>query len=151
MYKIIVTCCIIAFASCTTLDVFEKNQNFPSQSWKSTDTLHFDFEVADTISNYNFYFVLRHQEKYPFNNIWLEIDVKDPDTTIVIKREFTLADNYKWLGTTVDDITDHRMIFNAQPIRLKKGLYSFNLKQIMRVDPLPHIISAGVRVQKAER
>jgi gliding motility-associated lipoprotein GldH len=91
---------------------------------------------------------LRHQEKYPYKNIWLSLAVKDPDTTSIIKREFTLADNNKWLGTTIDDITDHRIIFNPQPIKLKKGSYSFTLKQIMRDDPLPNILSAGIRVQK---
>lgn len=148
MRKLVVILFIAFLASCTTLDVYEKNNPFPKQEWSSVDTPNFKFDIVDTNSFYNFYFVLRHQERYPYKNIWLSLTVKDPDTTSIIKREFTLADNTKWLGTTIDDITDHRIIFNPQPIRLKKGSYSFTLKHIMRDDPLPNILSAGIRVQK---
>ncbi|MBS4043619.1 MAG: gliding motility lipoprotein GldH [Chitinophagaceae bacterium] len=151
MYKLIIGVLILSLTSCVTLDVYEKNHLFPTQTWNSTDSLNFSFDVIDTSSYYNFYFVLRHQEKYPFKNIWIELIVNDPDTTTTIKREFTLADNNKWLGSTIDDITDHRLIFNPQPIRLKKGNYNFNVRQIMRVDPLPYIMSAGIRVQKVSR
>lgn len=148
MYKFILGFFVLAFSACVTFDIYEKNHLFPTQSWSSSNTLNFAFDVTDTNNYHNFYFVLRHQERYPFKNIWVELQVKDPDTTSVIKREFTLADNSKWLGSTIDDITDHRLIFNQQPIRLKKGTYSFTIKQIMRVDPLPYILSAGIRVQK---
>jgi hypothetical protein len=148
MRKLLFIFFITSIASCTTLDVYEKTKPFSKQEWSSIDTTSFKFDIIDTNSFYNFYFVLRHQEKYPYKNIWLSLTVKDPDTTSIIKREFGLADNNKWLGSTIDDITDHRIIFNPQPIKLKKGSYSFTLKQIMRDDPLPNILSAGIRVQK---
>ena len=139
---------IVLSASCSTMDVFEKSKPFPSQTWSSIDTPNFTFDIKDTNSFYNFYLVLRHQEKFPFKNIWLSLTVKAPKDTSIFKREFTLADNNKWLGSTMDDITDHRIIFNPQPIKLKQGTYSFTLKQIMREDPLPYLLSAGIRVQK---
>ena len=148
MRKLLFIFFIASIASCNTLDVYEKTKPFPKQEWSTVDTPNFKFDIVDTNSFYNFYFVLRHQEKYPYKNIWLSLTVKDPDTTSIIKREFGLADNNKWLGSTIDDITDHRIIFNPQPIKLKKGSYSFTLKQIMRDDPLPNILSAGIRVQK---
>lgn len=148
MNKLIIFIAILFFTSCTTLDVFEKSIPFPTHSWKSNDTTKVNFDITDTSSFYNFYLVLRHQEKYPYKNIWLSITVNDPDTISNFKREFILADNNKWLGSTTDDITDHRIIFNPQPIRLKKGSYSFTLQQIMREHPLPYILSAGIRVQK---
>lgn len=151
MNKFLIGCFILVLSSCITFDVYEKNNLFKTQNWKSSDTLNFAFDVSDTSSYHNFYFVLRHQERYPFKNIWVELHVKDPDTTTVIKREFTLADNNKWLGSTIDDITDHRLLFNTQPIRLKKGSYSFTVKQVMRIDPLPYVLSAGIRVQKVSR
>jgi gliding motility-associated lipoprotein GldH len=148
MKNLIFTFCAIIFASCTTLDVFEKSTPFPSQNWNSNNAVSVDFAVTDTNSLHNFYLVLRHTEKYPYKNIWLQLTIKSPNDTSVIKREFTLADNSKWLGATIDDITDHRIMFNPQPIKLKKGNYNFTIKQIMRENPLPHILSAGIRVQK---
>jgi gliding motility-associated lipoprotein GldH len=92
--------------------------------------------------------VLRHEDAYHYKNIWLQVKVKDPDSSYTFKREFTLADNTKWLGMSIDDITEHRMIFNEAPIRLKKGDYTFTLQQIMREEPLEHLLSAGIRVEK---
>ena len=92
--------------------------------------------------------VLRHDDAYRYKNIWLNITVKDPDSSYTIKREFTLADNSRWLGTGMDDIIEHRITFNLLPVRLKKGSYTFILQQAMREDPLDHILNAGIRVEK---
>lgn len=137
-------------ASCTTLDVYEKTTPFKNQTWATKDSLQFAFNITDTTNLYNFYLVLRHTDKYAYKNIWLQLSIKSPNDTTTFKREFTLADNTKWLGTTIDDITDHRIIFNPQPISLKKGNYFFTLKQIMREDPLQNVLSAGIRVQKSK-
>ena len=136
--------------SCNTLDVYEKTAAFSSHEWKSAQILPFTFTIADTSAPYNFYVVIRHEDSYRYKNIWLNIQVKDPDSTYTIKREFPLADNTKWLGTGMDDIIEHRITFNTLPIHLKKGNYTFSLQQIMREDPLQHVLNAGIRVEKAK-
>ncbi len=142
---------IFFMSSCNTLDVYEKTASFSLHEWKSNQVLPFTFTIKDTITPYNFYIVLRHEDAYRYKNIWLNILVKDPDSSYTIKREFILADNTKWLGTGMDDIVEHRMTFNALPIRLKKGDYTFTLQQIMREDPLQHVLNAGIRVEKAKQ
>ncbi len=139
---------LLLLVSCTTLDVYEKTKPFNNHQWSSTDKPSFSFDIKDTTSYQNFYFVLRHTEAYPYKNIWLELTIKSPYDTTVLRKEFKLADNNKWLGNSIDDIVEHRVIFNPQAIQLRRGTYSFTLKQIMRDDPLPHILSAGIRVQK---
>jgi gliding motility-associated lipoprotein GldH len=136
--------------SCNTLDVFEKSTNFSAHEWKASDKPLFDFKITDTTALYDIYFVIRHEDAYHYKNIWLNIAVKDPDSAYIIKREFVLADNTKWLGTGMDDIFEQRLLFNASPIHLKKGNYHFSLQQVMREDPLLSILSAGVRVEKVK-
>jgi gliding motility-associated lipoprotein GldH len=142
---------ILFFTSCNTLDVFEKTKAFPEHEWKSSDKPFFNFTITDTSSLYNMYVVIRHEDGYRYKNIWLNVHVKDPDSSYTIKREFTLADNTKWLGTGIDDIMEHRIVFNSLPISLKKGNYVFTLEQIMREDPLQYILNAGIRVEKVKR
>lgn len=139
---------VLFICGCNTIDIYEKTNHFKDQKWSSTEQPKFEFEIKDTNSFQNFYLVLRHTDKYPYKNIWLELNIKSPYDTSIIKKEFTLADNSKWLGTSIDDIIEHRTIFNPQPVKLKKGIYTFTLKQIMRDDPLPFVLSAGIRVQK---
>lgn len=141
---------LMVFASCTTLGVYEQTKTFQNHEWKSTEAGTFSFEVADTNQLYNMYVVLRHEDAYRYKNIWLDIDVVAPDTTLQIKREFTLSDNTKWLGSAMSDIVEHRINFNAAPAKLKKGIYKFTVKQAMREDPLQYILQAGIRVEKVK-
>ncbi len=140
----------LVLASCNSIDVFEKTRAFPEHEWKSKDTATFSFDIKDTSSRYNVYFVLRHEDAYRKKNIWVDITVKSPDSTYKLKREFNLADNTHWLGSAMDDIIEHRININAQPIALKKGQYSFVLQQVMREDPLQYVLNAGIRVEKSK-
>lgn len=133
---------------CNTLDVYEKTVAFPQHSWNSKDSATFNFSVSDTTSPYNLIMVLRHEDLYEYKNIWLSITIIGPDSSFNIKREFTLADNSKWLGSSMDDVIEHRMKFNASPIPLKKGNYRFIVQQAMREDPLQHVLNAGIRIEK---
>lgn len=141
---------ILLFTSCTTIGVYEQTKTLPNHEWKNTDAGTFSFEIADTNQLYNMFVVLRHEDAYRYKNIWLDIDVIAPDTTLQLKREFTLSDNTKWLGNNMSDIVEHRIKFNAAPAKLKKGIYKFTLKQAMREDPLQFILQAGMRVEKVK-
>ena len=52
-------------------------------------------------------------------------------------------------NNTMDDIYDHRLPLTSSPIRLSKpGEYIFTIQQIMREDPLKHIMDVGLRIEK---
>ncbi|MFM2363161.1 MAG: gliding motility lipoprotein GldH [Bacteroidota bacterium] len=143
----------ITVAGCTTIDVFEKSNHFSNQQWASVDTPVINFSVTDTSSLYNIYLVLRHTDAYNYNNIWVNITTKTPQNTVLNQQlNVELAKNNKgWLGTGMDDIFEHRIRITRQAIALPaKGNYSFTLKQLMRQDPLQHVLNAGIRIEKAQ-
>jgi gliding motility-associated lipoprotein GldH len=147
---------LVAFVlseSCTsTNNVFEKMAYFSKHEWRSHVKPSFDFEVTDSTALYRLYFVIRHTDAYHFKNIWMNIAMKTPDTTVVFKTEFTLADNEKWHGTMVDDIVEQRIPVepNNKALRLKSGKYTFSLQHVMREDPLLNVLNAGIRVEKLQ-
>ena len=146
----LILCCILFLASCGSIDVYEKTKPFPEHEWKGIDSVSVTFDIKDSASMYNVYFVLRHEDAYRKKNIWVDIAIKGPDTTVNIKPEFNLADNTRWLGTAMDDIIEHRINLDSRPRLLKKGQYTFTLKQAMREDPLQYVLNAGIRVEKAK-
>ncbi len=96
---------------------------------------------------YQLFFVVRHTEKYNFNNIWINLYSQPPgDTLHKARYELQLATNEKgWLGTGMDDIYEHRIaLTNPQPF--KAGTYKFIIEQVMREDPLQHVLNGGIRV-----
>ena len=50
----------------------------------------------------------------------------------------------------MDDIWEIRTQINQSPIQFRhQGEYEFTLEQIMREDPLKHVLNVGVRIEKA--
>lgn len=136
--------------SCSTIDIYEKSVAIPGHEWKSNFRPAFNFTIKDTSSLYNIFLILRHNEKYNYNNIYLNLYVKGPgqDTAVKIQRDLPLADPEKgWLGTGMDDIYEHRILLSKGQ-SLKAGDYQFTLEQIMREDPLQNVLNAGLRLEK---
>ena len=144
----------LALVSCQTVDVFEKNVAFPKQTWSSQLKPEISFEIKDTVSRYKIFIVLRHTDAYRYKNIWLNIETLAPGGTAQNQSvDLQLAtDDKGWAGTVMDDIIEQRIpITPAQePWTLKKGTYRFRLSNIMREDPLEHVMNVGVRVEKAK-
>jgi len=132
------------------MDVFEKTVFFPKHVWSANEKPSFTFTVEDTSSLYNIFVVLRHEDAYRFNNLWLNITTQAPgDSARTQQVNVRLADNTRgWLGTGMDDVFDHRARITQMPVKLRKGNYTFTLQQIMREDPLQYVLNAGIRVEK---
>lgn len=151
MNKFYLCLLLVLAVSCQTIDIFEKTTAFADHNWKSAERPSFTFEITDTAALYNVYLVLRHEDAYNYNNIWINLTVKSPADTVTVRREFVLGNNKQgWLGSGMDDVFEHRIAFNDKPAPFHKGHYTFTLQQDMREDPLEHILNAGIRVEKVK-
>src|SRR6266480_3015242 len=149
IYKYLLSLFILV--SCNTLDVFEKDLPVPGHRWESNFQPSIEFEINDTSSFYNVYIVLRHTNEYRYNNVWIKASVKEPGSPDLKSRQYDLllANNNKgWLCSGMDDIFDHRILIQPQTKFNKSGKYQFTLQQIMREDPLPHVMNVGLRIEK---
>src|SRR5215208_4494771 len=102
------------FFSCNTIDLYEKNVSIPRYEWKSSFKPEFKFIITDTTAPYNIFIVLRHNEKYNYNNIWLSLSTQIPGDTILrrVQYELPLANGEAgWLSTAsaMDDLYEHRI------------------------------------------
>ena len=137
---------------CTTVDLYEKSVTIPRHAWESSFRPSFDFEIKDTASPYKLFLILRHNEKYNYNNIYVNVYVKGPgqDTVQKIQENLVLATNEKgWLASGMDDIYDHRIQLGPEQ-SLKAGNYHFVIEQIMRENPLNNVLNVGLRVEKKQ-
>ncbi len=142
------------FVSCIKIDLYEKQTAIPSQQWFYTNAPQFAFHIDDTTSLYNVYVILRHTDLYEFNNIWLRIGLKTPSDSFNYQNvNLSLATDAKgWEGTGMDDIYEIRKSISASPFSFKtSGDYIFSIAQIMRENPLNHILNVGLRIEKVSR
>jgi len=142
--------CSLWLVGCTNIDLYEKDLAIPGFKWKSSFKPEFSFTIKDTTQPYQLFLVLRHNEKYNYNNIWINLYSQPPgDTLHKAPFELSLATKEKWLGTGMDDIYEHRIKL-TDPQFLRAGVYHFKIEQIMREDPLDNVMDVGLRVEKKQ-
>lgn len=151
----IISCFIfsaVLLHSCENIDLYEKDVALPNQQWHSSFKPRFNFIIRDTTVPYQVYIVIRHNEKYNFNNLWLNLITKGPaDSIQKVQYELPLASGDNWLGTAMDDLYEHRVALTPpnQNFYFKKaGTYTFIIEQIMREDPLMNVLNVGLRIEK---
>ncbi len=111
-----------------------------------------DAEITDTVSLHNIYVNIRNAGGYQFSNLYLFLTTHTPkDQESRDTVELTLADDHgRWLGNGSGDIWDNRILFKRKFRFPEAGMYHFELQQAMRVNPLPQILDAGLRIEKVE-
>jgi len=143
----------IAFISCDTIDLYEKIDSIPGHEWSSAYKPQFNFTIKDTTASYQLFITLRHNERYAFNNIWINLQAQSPGSAAQqFLIELPLASAEKgWLGNGMDDLYDHRIPITLDPQKLnfkKGGEYIFTVEHVMREDPLQNIMNIGLRLEK---
>ena len=146
----------LLIVSCTTIDLYEKNVTVPRHDWSSSFKPEFTFTIKDTTAAYRLYFVIRHNDKYHYKNIYINLYTHQPGIDSVQKSSFDLplaTDEKGWLGSGMDDIYEHRIPLTPQEQDLffpHPGNYSFSVEQIMREDPLENVMNVGIRIEKKQ-
>ena len=144
---------ILFMVSCQETGLYEKVVFMPEQAWAYKNKPSFTFEISDTSSSYQLYFLLRHADAYEYKNLWVNISSQLPGDSVFKDQQFEipLATSTRWLGSGMDDIYDHRVLLYKDPVRFARpGKYTVVFRQDMRVDPLNHIFNVGIRLEKVK-
>ena len=152
LYVLAAYCLQLIAVSCNSIDLYEKTVAIPQHKWKNSFNPSFTFTIKDTTALYQIFLVLRHNDKYNYNNIYINLSAKLPgsDSVRKIRRDLTLATDEKgWLGDGMDDIYEHRIPL-GDPEPLKAGNYTFTVEQVMRENPLKNVLNVGLRIEKKQ-
>lgn len=141
------------FSSCDTINLYEKTTPIPGHRWTSNFKPQFKFTITDTTVPYQVFVLLRHTDRYNYNNIWINLYTQAPGDSIQkVQYELPLASKDKgWLGSAMDDIYEHRISITPQNQNLyfrRAGEYTFSIEHIMREDPLQQVLDIGLRLEK---
>jgi gliding motility-associated lipoprotein GldH len=147
---------IFQFMACTRPEgMYEKDIPLPGQQWADSFRPEFTFNISDqdTAYRYNVYIVIRHTDAYNYNNIWIRGSIKQPGDSVIRNERYDLllATNEKgWLGTGMEDIYEQRVSIQQSTRFSRPGPYSLTLEQVMREDPLKHVLNIGVRIERVQ-
>ena len=154
MHKIIPWLLLVIFVSfaCGRNRIYERNVKFSDRIWNKDSAALFDFEITDINANYKFYFNLRNTILYPYQNIYLSYSLEDTlgnvyDSDLTNINLFN-SKTGKPFGNGMGDIFDHQYLVIEDYQFNNPGMYLFRIKQYMRMDSLPEIMSVGLRIER---
>lgn len=143
-------CLAFCLNSCDKNRVYEQNIDIPNMDWEYTNVASFEFEINDNLPK-NLTINLRHSFHFGWRNIWLKSAITFPNDSIYeLPLNVELSQpNGKWFGKCTGDICFYQYkVSEFQNYNFTDtGKYTFSIEQDMRQNPLPYIMSVGLRVE----
>lgn len=150
--------CILHFALCISAcrpsPQYQDTYTIPGGAWQAAYRPEFSFAITDTAVAYQLFLLVRHTDAYPYANVWINMDSKAPGDTAwgKVRIEVPLAaPSGQWLGRGAGELWEQRMPLTSlsrPAFFAKKGTYTVRLTQDMRRNPLPEILTVGLRLEQ---
>jgi len=148
-FLVVAAIAIAIFSACSDNYVYNGYVTLPGEQWHADSLASFRVPVSDTVTFYNLYVNVRNTTDYPFQNLYLFIDIAAPNgATARDTFECYLADEHgKWLGKGRGKLRDNRFLYRQNVRFGAQGEYRVTLQQAMRVEQLKGISEIGFRVE----
>lgn len=133
---------------------YQKQVGIPEAFWTYDNQPVFTIHINDTAAEYRMFLVLRHDEEYPYGNIWIRMSEKAPKSKKFnegkrIEKKLASSEGI-WLGKGLGGIWEHKLpLTPKETIKFSDtGTYKIKLEQLMRVNPLPSVLNVGLIIEK---
>ncbi len=141
---------LMSISSCDFDKIYDDYVDLENQVWHVDSLPHFQFEVEDASKSYQIEYKVRYALGYPYQNLYVTYYLEDDDDNLISSdlQEIILFDSKTGepKGSGLGDIFDHQVEGLPSVKFPKAGQYHFRLKQFMRQEELPFIISIGIAV-----
>lgn len=146
---LLIILCTSALVACNNKQLYSKFHTISPMGWQQDSILDYTIDIADSTALYDLIIVLRHTNKYPYQNFWMFVETSYGNTLLQRDTiEGYLADNYgRWIGNGINTYT-LPLIYNKEMSFPCSGKYTFSIQQGMRTEYLQGITDVGLQVVK---
>lgn len=137
--------------SCRNDAVYAGTHAVNKEGWLAENPGLFEWEIDDTLRQYDFFLDLRHDQAFPFSNVYFFVETRFPNGRLLRDTVgVDLADSYgRWTGSGAGQVIDHRILYRGKTGFPLRGKYQLSVQHAMRVDPLPGVLDIGFRLESA--
>lgn len=141
---------LLLFTQCDKGEIYSSFVSLQEANWDKNQMAVFDIRIDNVEDSYDTNVVIRNNNDYSFQNLWLFIDCKSPNGQITKDSlNIELADVYgKWHGKGInvfEYVYSYKEGVNLYP---DTGVYVYSIRQGMRAESLKGISDIGMIVSK---
>ncbi len=138
--------------SCKEQSFYDYAYDFEDRTWDISDTAYFDFEVDDTLTQYDMILTLRTSVNYPYSNLWVHILSTAPDgsRSKVAQRIPLAASDGSWLGRVTGTTVESKLRYTTTDFPLK-GKYRIGVVHAIQDDQVDEVLDISLRIQEKKK
>lgn len=127
-------------------------KELPHSEWAKDSVCVFEFPITETQNTYQIQLIVRNNDNYPNQNLWLFIDQTTPNGTCTKDTtQLFLADEFgRWTGSGAGSLFENVFIYREHITYKTPGTYKIAVKQAMRYETLDGISDFGVKIIKTK-
>lgn len=139
---------VLCLTSCNKGVFYEKTDQIPNNKWSKDHTLHYQFEITDSLQYYNIYINVRNTIDYKYQNLYIFLTTEYPSgTRYTDTLGCILCDKYgEWYGKGKGEFRSNNFLLMQQVRFQNKGVYNLYIEQAMREEELLDISDFGIRI-----
>jgi gliding motility-associated lipoprotein GldH len=145
---------MVIITACDQNKIYDTYVDLEDSIWHQDTLTSYNFSIEDAALDYDISYNIRYAEVYPYYNIYVKYYLEDSMSTIIQSelQEIILFDKKSGtpLGDGLGDIFDRQVLIFENFKFPADGNYTFKIKQFMRTENLPGIMSFGLRIDKPE-
>jgi len=142
------------FSSCDKTKVYESYTDFDEGFWHQDSVVSFSFTIEDASQPYHLKAQFRNAQTYPYHNMYYRYTLKDENDSVLSEEQIQIflfdPKTGEPSGSGLGDLFDNSQVVLENYNFPNAGNYSVDMKQFMRLDTLPSLLSVGWRVERVE-
>lgn len=132
---------LLSLTACGPSYIFEETKVIAENGWSYTDSLNFDFEIADTSTIYDLHLILDHKDDFASQNTYIRLKLRFPDGKRTDEQlSLQMADEFGvWLGDCRGENCSLDIPIQTGAYFSQSGSYQLTVEQFSREELLPGI------------
>jgi gliding motility-associated lipoprotein GldH len=142
---------LLVLVSCGKKPMYSETHEFISGIWSSGEMPVFEFEVSDSLTPFDLSFLLRVNNEYDFQNIWILMHTEKPNGESAVDTvNLQLCDDRgRWLGKKSGAVYSYQAIFGRQHFFKPTGKYKIRMEHAVMEPNLRGVLDLSLIVEES--
>ncbi len=139
--------------ACGKPTLVDREFDIPDSGWTYSDTLRWDFEVADTNAIYDLLLTIEHGTDFRYQNCYVRFHTRFPQGEVLTEQVSLELQTQvgQWLGECGSSDCELTIPIQQNAFFNQPGKYTILMEQFMRQDSLPGLASFNLRIEDTEK